>query len=85
MANNVDKDKIQNFIINELSALLKIDSDKIDPSIEFLNLGIDSLTGLNLMTKLENLLKMELDPIMFWNYPTIEKLSEHLSTKTSAL
>ncbi|MEQ8245915.1 acyl carrier protein [Fulvivirga sp.] len=85
MVNNVDKDRIQNFIINELSALLKIDSDKIDPSIEFLNLGIDSLTGLNLMTKLENLLKMELDPIIFWNYPTIEKLSEHLSTKTSPL
>ncbi|MTI38069.1 acyl carrier protein [Fulvivirga lutimaris] len=77
----VDKDRIQTFIIKEISVALKIDIDKIDSETEFLNLGIDSLAGLNLMTKLENLLNIELDPIIFWDYPTIEKLSKHLASK----
>lgn len=85
MANNDAKDNIQTFIIQELSVLLNIDTSKVDPDIEFLNLGIDSLAGLSLMTKLENLLKMELDPLIFWDYPTIEQLSQHLSEKASSV
>lgn len=77
----MDKDSIQKYIIEELSKALQLPAESLDPNTEFLNLRVDSLVGVDLMINLERYLGKELNPMIFWDYPTISKLSEYLADK----
>lgn len=52
---------------------------EIDEKSEFSSLGLDSVNGLFVLKALEEYLDDDVDPLAFWNYPTIESLSGHLS------
>lgn len=44
----------------------------------FFNLGLDSVSCIFLMDKVEKKLKVELNPIYFWDYPTIDTYVDFL-------
>ncbi len=44
----------------------------------FFNLGLDSVSCIFLMDKLEKRLQIELNPIHFWDYPSIDTYSDFL-------
>ncbi len=48
-----------------------ISNDEIKETDTFFNLGLDSVSCIFLMDKLEKNLQIELNPIHFWDYPTI--------------
>jgi acyl carrier protein len=59
-------------------------SEEIDLKASFHSLGLDSISCVYVMDRLEKRLQVELNPIVFWDYPTVELLSEHLlSLKTN--
>jgi acyl carrier protein len=53
---------------------------EIDEAATFYSLGLDSISCVYVLDKLEKRLQIELTPIMFWDYPTVELLAEHLLT-----
>jgi polyketide synthase PksN len=51
---------------------------EIKETDSFFNLGLDSVSCIFLMDKLEKQLHIELNPIHFWDYPTIDTYSEFI-------
>lgn len=44
----------------------------------FFNLGLDSVSCIFLMDKLEKKIRVELNPIHFWDYPSIDTYADFL-------
>lgn len=70
----------------ELITLLKkviaeetgISVDEIADTDTFFNLGLDSVSCIFLMDKVEKKLGVELNPIYFWDYPSIDTYTDFL-------
>lgn len=70
----------------ELIALLKsviadetgITLAEISDTDTFFNLGLDSVSCIFLMDKLEKKLGVDLNPIYFWDYPSIDTFADYL-------
>lgn len=70
----------------ELIALFKtviadetgIAASEIADTDTFFNLGLDSVSCIFLMDKVEKKLKVELNPIYFWDYPSIDTFADFL-------
>jgi len=67
---------IQLMIIEKLK--VKTGLSDIDPSTPFMDLGLDSVKSVELMSELSGSLKRELSPTTIFQYPTIDKLSKYL-------
>lgn len=70
----------------ELIAILKsviteetgIKSEEISDTDTFFNLGLDSVSCIFLMDKVEKKLNVDLNPIHFWDYPSIDTYADFL-------
>jgi acyl-CoA synthetase (AMP-forming)/AMP-acid ligase II/acyl carrier protein len=72
---------IQEVIIQTIANLLSVQMSTIDIHAPFANLGLSSLQGVQLIEQLEAYLGHEISQTLFYNYPTIYDLSNHLSGK----
>lgn len=72
------KEELIIFCKEKISEITGINIDDIDENTEFGSLGMDSVRGLFVMQELEEFLKIEINPLIFYNYPTIKLLSEYL-------
>jgi len=61
-----------------LSETLGVNPHQIDPQRSFASFGLDSLTAFNLTCDLADWLGRDLSATLFWEYPTIVSLSQHL-------
>lgn len=50
----------------------------------FFNLGLDSISCIYLLDKVEKKLDLELNPIHFWDYPALDSYSDFLLQELSA-
>jgi acyl carrier protein len=75
----VDREQIASWLREKLARALKIREEAIDGNAPFSDYGLDSATEISLVGELNELLGADLDPELFWDYPTIEELSDHLS------
>lgn len=79
---NISATEIQDWIVSYLANLLEIESEEIDVTILFDRYGLDSAAAIGLTGALEDWLRMEIEPTVFYNYPTVEALAQHLSQQT---
>jgi len=63
---------------DEISAILRVPPDKLDENRSLLEIGMDSLMGVELMTSLENSLGITIPLMAFSEAPTMARLSEKL-------
>jgi acyl carrier protein len=66
-----------------LAELLQIDPSKIEPQISFESYGLDSSSAIILSGDLQDWLGCSLDPTIFFDYPTVEAITEYLTEKTT--
>ncbi len=66
---------MKKIIANEM----RISEDEIHASHSFFELGLDSITSIFMMEKLEQELKVNLNPMYFWDYPTLETYAGYLA------
>lgn len=64
----------------EIAKETRIPISEIEDSSTFYALGLDSISAVFLLDKLEKELKIEMNPLFFWDYPTVELLAEHISS-----
>ena len=57
--------------------------EEIGDDVDFFSLGLDSISCVYVLDRVEKKIKMELNPIWFWDYPTVELLSEHIDSVRS--
>jgi acyl carrier protein len=70
---------IQDWLVCQLAARIQIDPDDIDICAPFESFALESADALVLLTQLEQWLGCPVPPVLIWNYPTIELLSQRLA------
>ncbi|WP_052045881.1 type I polyketide synthase [Candidatus Paracaedibacter symbiosus] len=84
--NNVTNDEAQSlkkFIIDWIQSQgLMNASQSIPEDVQWTELGFDSLRAVKLCVALEEHLQRPINPIIMWDYPTLSKLTHHLTGAT---
>jgi phthiocerol/phenolphthiocerol synthesis type-I polyketide synthase C len=71
--------EIERWLVWRIAAQLGIESSAVDIRRPFTYYGLSSLQAVNLATELEAWLGRPLSPTLAYDYPNIEKLSQHLA------
>lgn len=66
-------------ITNAIAIILNKKPEEIDPNQAFVQLGFNSLAVVMFAGKISNWLNLEVSPTIFWDKPTIFKISQHLA------
>lgn len=74
------KEQLISLLIALTSRELKVPAEKIDIDSNFNNMGLDSLGAMYILDALEKELKTEIDPLLFWEHPTIDGFATALAT-----
>ncbi len=53
---------------------------EIDDSATFFSLGLNSISAVYILDKLEKELKVEMNPLFFWDYPTVELFVDYIAS-----
>ena len=72
---------IEQWLIAHIASLAKQDADDIDVNQPFSHYALDSVATVGLTADLEDLLGLQLQPTLLWDYPTIAALARHLATQ----
>jgi acyl carrier protein len=73
-----DKDSIQNWLVDNLARSLGVSSDQVDTRVSLERYGLDSARAIEITGDLSNWLGIGVNPELFYDYPTIEKATNHL-------
>ncbi len=69
---------LKQLITQHVSAIVKTPVSRINPSMTFKGMGIDSLMAIQLRNLLEKSLTLKLSVAMFWTHPSISQYADHL-------
>jgi acyl carrier protein len=70
--------EIRQWLQERIAEEIRARPETISAQIPFANYGLDSIVIVTIVADLEEWLEIDLDPTIFWEYPTIETLSEWL-------
>ena len=70
--------RVMDFIRGEVATVLRLDPSRVELDTPLMNLGIDSLMGLELRNRLDSNLGLALPTTLVWTYPTIEALAGYV-------
>jgi acyl carrier protein len=59
---------------------LHLKKDDIRPGITFKDLGVDSISNIEIVNNINGMFNLKLDSVVLYNYYTIEKLAEYIIT-----
>lgn len=71
--------EIQRWMLDWLAERVEVPADELTPTAPLTELGMDSLTALELNVAFEKVLGIQLPPTAAWSYPTPALLSAHLA------
>ncbi|OYQ63610.1 AMP-dependent synthetase [Pseudanabaena sp. SR411] len=77
---DLTEEAIAEWIVTRISQVVNLDSDEIDTDEPISRYGIDSSVLLSLTADLSEKIGHQLMPTLFWEYPTITALTDHLMT-----
>ena len=66
-----------------LAASLGVSPGTIDPAEPFARYGLDSATALGMAGEIASTLNLDLDPTVFWDYPSVDALVAHLAERSA--
>ncbi len=75
----VSADACRDWLVRHLAERLKVAPAAINVHESFVNYGLDSMAVTTLSARLEEWLGRRLAPNLFWDYPTIDSLAQHLA------
>lgn len=78
------KEEIQQWLQKKIADVTQTNPDLIQTNQPFTNFGLDSIVIVTLVTDLEDWLQLSLDPTIFWEFPSIEVLTDWLMTEQVA-
>ncbi len=70
--------ELKNWLVEYLTPYFQRYEIPISEHVSFDSLGLDSAGRVTLISQLEKALQRKLDPILGYDYPTIQSLSEHI-------
>jgi acyl carrier protein len=73
------KEQIIAILKTEISKETGLSLNEIQDTSDFFSLGLDSISCIYVLDRFEKKIKAELNPILFFDYPTIERLCGHVA------
>jgi acyl carrier protein len=70
--------EIEKILKEEIAFETKRPENQLDANAHFASHGLDSLNCIYVLYQVEKKLEVELNPSLFWDYPTISSLAQHL-------
>lgn len=67
----------------ELSKETGLAVEDIADDASFFSLGLNSISAVYILDKLEEKLQIPMNPMFFWDYPTVSLFAEHLAGQKS--
>ncbi|WP_404788822.1 AMP-binding protein [Altericista sp. CCNU0014] len=74
-------EEIRCWMVANLAMYLNVKPDDVDVSDPFSQYGLDSSVALSLTSELSTWIDKELEPTIFWEYPSIEALAHYLGER----
>ena len=74
---------IEDRLVNQIARILEVDGAEVTVDENFLELGLDSMSLLNLATWLGETAKISLYPTLLFEYPTVADLARYLAAEYS--
>ena len=78
-----DRDGLENWLRERVSAYLKLDSSEIDCDLPLSHYGMDSMLSLKLIGDISNLTKREVEPTLLWEFPTVSALVARITSEAA--
>jgi acyl carrier protein len=73
-------EEIVDWLVDRIAKEMKVAPNELILDETFFNIGMNSLSTLIISGELAEFLELEeFNPSMFWDYPSIQKLAEHLT------
>ncbi|NJO94555.1 MAG: acyl carrier protein [Hydrococcus sp. RM1_1_31] len=69
---------IQDWLASQIAEQIGVDADEIDTKVPFDSYGLDSVQTMSIANLGKQYFGVQLSPIIIWNYPNIESLSQYL-------
>jgi len=80
----ISKIDIVNMLKTEIAKETGVPASQIGDNASFSSLGLDSVRAVFILDTLERRLGVEMNPLFFWDYPTIDLLADHITTLPGA-
>lgn len=64
----------------EIASETGIPLSEIEDSATFFDLGLNSISAVYMLDVLEKKLSIDMNPLFFWDYPTVELLADYLTS-----
>ena len=71
---------IQAWIVDRIAARLRLVPSHIDPKEPVAHYGLDSALAVSLVAELSGWLGRRIDPVAFWEHPSIEQFASHVAS-----
>ena len=75
-----DRHDILSTLKEEIAKETGLSVSTIDDDASFYSLGLDSISSVFVLDELEKKLNVEMNPMFFWDYPTVRLLAEHITS-----
>jgi acyl carrier protein len=72
-------EEIQDWLAFQIAEQLGVDADEIDLRVPFEHYGLDSVQTMSIANLGKQYFGLQLSPIVIWNYPNVESLSQYLA------
>ncbi len=70
-------DEIRAWLIERVAYYLELPADNIDPDTELAQYGLDSVYSMSIIAEIEDQLRVKIDEMAAWKYPTINALVDY--------
>ena len=74
------KTEILNALKEEIARETGMSVSQVDDDASFHSLGLDSISAIVVLDELERRLRIEMNPMFFWDYPTVRLLADHINS-----
>ena len=81
---NLQQDRIQNWLVENLAQRLGVPASEIDVNEPFASSGLSSVAAVSLSADLEDWLDIKLSPTIVYDYPNIAELARYLSSSSNS-
>ncbi|MBF6298956.1 acyl carrier protein [Nocardia amamiensis] len=72
---------IQDWLVERVADYTERAPHQIDPVVPLAELGLDSVSAVNLCGEIEDQWSLEVDPTLVFDYPTIADIAAHIAAE----
>ncbi len=70
--------ELRQWLADQMGSEVGVASPEIQHDVPFTTYGVDSIVAMSLIAKVQDVFSIELETVALWDYPTIDRLADHL-------